>query len=829
MPVKMLQLSKNKGVLDLLSYLNSSSMEFVDFAETHTSILGPQHLENLAFVKRLDLYLMNPNTNKVKLKIIGGTFDKLRALEYLDLSSNLIEFLPDKIFHQNQNLIHLDLSGNCLLLTVINPKYVPIQIKYLYLGYNICFHYPPRNFNDTKQKSTAGAPHNHMLGPSFSKMTQLTLLSFSKPRNLGTNVLLSSQINLFEVTNTTMVNLLKLKTLSKLLFTDCFIRHLDVSVISNFPNLVSIDFSKNLIENITASHLVLNTHNNIPLKANCSGEVRMAFAFNKIGIKTLKNDLVFPKATWLDLRFNFIFSVRDDVFKNMPCLSYIDLRNNPITYIHEKAFKNLFYLKYLYISSTSIFRNKASLGFMRYLKTSPFLHFSLVDDNLFAKIRTSYFRYKSLTNVDLSDNQIPSVDHLHKGLQAFLNVQTLVLKRCGIHFSNFLFPTPDLTHLDLSQNQIRQIMPQFVQSVPLLKKFLISHNHITHIDMNIFRFLPNLEQLDLSHNQISMLSNSNKSLTGYLTNLKILNLQNNYIFELPEKLFPLSLLVKLKHLDLRWNSIECFCEVTRNFGPWLFKNSFFFEERPGFLPQCSSFMQRYGGCVTCATDATKQSNANEKSLLQFATKNLCSSSFSVILTAVFTSCFTLFLSTSLFFSSSKGMLWLAKFSTRRVRSKSNPDENCNFSKTFAFHGFVLFDSENKSAGDWVDDQLLPHLTQKPPYLKILVGGRDDQCGFTSVSQLVFRIKASRKVILVVTGNYWQTHYGNYMLSIIETLHQQTGHSRTVIVTFENKSNVKGLLKARNKSLPWSVLQFPSDEKYLPIFWESLRNSLEWLQ
>jgi len=96
-----------------------------------------------------------------------------------------------------------------------------------------------------------------------------------------------------------------------------------------------------------------------------------------------------------------------------------------------------------------------------------------------------------------------------------------------------------------------------------------------------------------------------------------------------------------------------------------------------------------------------------------------------------------------------------------------------------------------------------------------------------VNQLIFNIKASRKVIIVLTSNYWQSHQGCYVLSAIENLYYQTGHDRAILVTFEENSlRLKGFLKARSKNNPWSVLQFPEDHKYYTIFWESLRNSLQ---
>jgi len=210
--------------------------------------------------------------------------------------------------------------------------------------------------------------------------------------------------------------------------------------------------------------------------------------------------------------------------------------------------------------------------------------------------------------------------------------------------------------------------------------------------------------------------------------------------------------------------------------------------------------------------------------MQFSTNNLCSTSTDVLLTVSFTSFFICFTFISTFLSSGKGMLWLAKISTRKVRSETD-DGEIKLCGAFTFHRFVLFDIEDTKTAGWIDSQLLPRLTETPPYMKITISGRDDQCGFSYVTQLLRKIEASRKVIIVLTGCYWQSNQGKYVLSAIEDVRYQTGQDRSVIVTFENDFHIGGLLKRHRSKNPLSVSQFPEDERYSSIFWESLRNLL----
>ena len=823
-PIKILQLSENRGIFHLLNYLTSYSLLCISFSQTFGSILGPEHLRTIASVKRLDMHLLNPNT-KIRLKVLNNTFDKLSALEHLDLSSNMIDTLPQNIFVHNHKLTYLDLSGNCLHLTVFDPTYVPEQIKYLYLGFNGCQHKKTKNNVGHEIQSSNDCEADRTFGPSFAKMKNLTLLSYAKPGNLGTAKAIPFLLSFHELNKNTMFNLLQLRRLSKLIIRNNFIRVVDLGDVRCISNLSYLDLYNNIIENITVSQqsckLQLKTAD-----ANCSSEIKLLFSYNKLGVTLSEYDLVYPTASWIDLQFNLISSVHEEAFKNMKCLQYIDLRNNPLTFIHLKSFRSLQYLKTIHISSTSIIRSRNSFAFLKTLSTSPFLHLSLLNDNLFDRLRGIHFRAKSVFEVDLSDNRIPSADHFENGLKAFPNAKKLLLMRCGIKFSDVVFPfhlMTSLTFVDLSQNQLQEVTSKMLQSAPLLSTLILSQNQITQLDIDLLELLPDLENLDLSHNHIALIT-SNRTTNKRLKNLRRLNLQNNYIFELSEDIFSLTFLLKLECLDLRWNSIECYCEMTETFGQWLSKNPYKFIDRPGFLPQCSSSVQRFGGCVTCAAATGECRAVVMHSLLEFSTTNLCSTSFNLFLFVSFTSVFICFILTSLFFSSSKGMLWLAKISTRKVRRGVDEDE-AMFSDNFAFHGFVLFDTEDNRAAEWVDDQLVSQLNNASSGMKITLLGRDDQCGFSYATQILRKIEASRKVIIVLTDDFWQSCIRNFVLSAIEDLYCQTGYDRSILITFESDGHVGGLLRRQRRKSPLSILQFPDDQRYLSIFWESLRNLL----
>ena len=163
------------------------------------------------------------------------------------------------------------------------------------------------------------------------------------------------------------------------------------------------------------------------------------------------------------------------------------------------------------------------------------------------------------------------------------------------------------------------------------------------------------------------------------------------------------------------------------------------------------------------------------------------------------------------------MLWMAKFSTRRIRSSKEDNKRID-SKTFVYHGFVIFDTMDCDVGNWVDYKLLPQLTQHPPYFKIGVIGKDDHCGFATTSQLLLKMEASKKVIIVLSKDFGQSSQGKYVLTNMEYLSYQSGIDGAVVVTFENDRQAGGLLKRRQKQASISLLQYSNDQKFQSIFW-----------
>ena len=339
--IKLMKISENTNVLHNLEYLNLSAIICINAAQIQFVSIQPHNMQNLTSVERLDLYLQNPNQNR-RLKVYNNSFDALLYFEHLDLSCNMIEYLPNDIFGYNFQLTYLDVSGNCLLYTIADPTYVPIETQFLYLGYNECNLH--NTLNNSKIRRTIS------FGPAFSRMKNLTELSFAKPKRLGIADLRPAQMGIHIVNNDSFFHLLLIRNLSSIALGGKYVHQVDMRILSCMTALTYIDLSRNIIDNISVSNAPCLTGLSKSTRqrqfSECTTEVKLILSYNMLDHARF-NYFIHPTVTMIDLSFNHISTIHDKAFKNMPCVKFIDLRNNPIVFIHVKSFLNAINLKTL--------------------------------------------------------------------------------------------------------------------------------------------------------------------------------------------------------------------------------------------------------------------------------------------------------------------------------------------------------------------------------------------------------------------------------------------------------------------------------------------------
>ncbi|CAK5078973.1 unnamed protein product [Meloidogyne enterolobii] len=153
-------------------------------------------------------------------------------------------------------------------------------------------------------------------------------------------------------------------------------------------------------------------------------------------------------------------------------------------------------------------------------------------------------------------------------------------------FPNLREFSQHLEVLDLRRNNIVNLQINLLSSFTHLKTLLLSHNLIEHLEQNLLDFLPKLHQLYLGNNKIkyipklssNIISNNYLQLLDLhknqikiieeeafqnLNNLRILNLEGNFIQSIPKYLFEKN--EKLNKLELGNNPWNCDCRFCYNY------------------------------------------------------------------------------------------------------------------------------------------------------------------------------------------------------------------------------------------------------------------------
>ncbi|XP_066246801.1 protein toll-like [Euwallacea similis] len=172
------------------------------------------------------------------------------------------------------------------------------------------------------------------------------------------------------------------------------------------------------------------------------------------------------------------------------------------------------------------------------LDSEKFNHLSASEEILHNN-KLKYLRFENTENNDVN------VVLLEKG---FLNygfqLSTLIVNNLNVpSLKGYLSNLSHVETLDLSSNGIEALEDTALRNLSNLKQLILRNNKISKLHL-----IPNVTHLDLSLNQIRFL---NKSLFFTAPNMEFLNLSNNYLQAFEEGTF--QTISKLQNLDLSLN------------------------------------------------------------------------------------------------------------------------------------------------------------------------------------------------------------------------------------------------------------------------------------
>ncbi|XP_065221430.1 chondroadherin-like [Planococcus citri] len=220
-----------------------------------------------------------------------------------------------------------------------------------------------------------------------------------------------------------------------------------------------------------------------------------------------------------------------DRFEPLP-LEHLILSNNHITYLHRDLFKYL--------------PNLITLE----LNDNPLNHFTPDTERALHSLKK--LRILNLANVGIS--------HIPNQLFEAIPIETLFLNENNLaEIPNSLSQSSTIRYLSLNENPLREINSKsFAKLIRLQELHISGMKNLSRIEENTFVSLMNLESLTCSFNEKLEFIHPKAFAWRIHRKLKVLNLNNNALRDLPQNLLDWR---KLDVLNLRDNPWNCTCSL----------------------------------------------------------------------------------------------------------------------------------------------------------------------------------------------------------------------------------------------------------------------------
>ena len=793
------------------------------------------------------------------LQIENGTFAMLKNLEVLDLSANMIRSLPDGIFGENLKLRALNLELNCLSMIEMNPSILPalpLLEELSVAGNTFC--------------SASLNPVTHLIAKlrfndsyrKFPNLTTLSLGSVTRFPNAEFDPSYSYEYLWYgarydEVDSESFQVLQHLPKLRHLGLAACGIRVIDTSAFNGL-NLSRLDVQQNRIgePNQTVSNSIEHESSDHPSPKNYWGE-------EEFGVKIIHNNVFNQKAdlrnansiSVIDFSKNSISCLISFSLKYFPFVTHLDLSCNRINYVYENAFKDLSHLQVLNLQQNPIRQicNEALLPLVQLTDlqlhlTEPHYDFAIQflqsakhnfrlqygDTGSYIYRLFQYYgsgnttmNFTKVTNLDLSYVRIPTY-YLSRNLAVFQpmsNIKNLTIDGAQITFhpqSNFFRGVSKIKHLSMRDCWLEQFPYAALRRLDQLRHLDLSYNKIEVITKYMNFSFTNLKTLILSYNFIYEIHPGTLRFF-FNAGLRSVDLRFNQFKNINPSIIDRVLLQDMDSIDLRGNAVSCDCSLADTFGSLIHSNKLNRSKLPGFPPDCSSAVVDYdGGCISCDQSTLEK----PLSLFVYVFTNNCHQEFLFHLVAWFNFGIVLFLTIALTCKAMKKTAIKILLNNMRLQSfLSRSYPALPSSDVFAYDGFVFYDKDNNVVGNWIENLLVPRLENGNPSFKICVVGKEDWCGTTQVQQLLMRMRASRKTIVVFSGEFLSTPQCQYIVSILEEWMYLKKEVKCVAIVFGNSELSPKTIFRKTCHHNSDLMLHYSPTESNSLFWELLTNAM----
>ncbi|XP_069131880.1 insulin-like growth factor-binding protein complex acid labile subunit [Argopecten irradians] len=582
------------------SFRGNARMQDMTLSGNNIGILYPNIFSSLRTLRVLSL----PNNNIRHLS--AAAFSGMTYLSELSMSDNMIRYLPQAIFRPLGNLRKLRLNGNKLRRLprdILSPL---TNVAVLDLSRNNFTDFYDEVFDDNTAIEELLLNGNRIWTVRARWFEKLVLLrSLSLRGNALTRLDSNTFVNLFnleelllsanhiteiqdgafrnlrdlrildlatnDIEHITKEALLDLESLEELYLSSNNILDIENGTFTFLRRVTRLDLSRNRITEISTGVLrslaLLQyldlSHNKImalPPRVLYGLSELKEISFDDNFIKTIGDDAFkttpsssSSKVTAVSLQNNAIKEISAEALRSIPQLKTLNLGHNKIKRIHSMGLSNFWNLLTLDLSKNKI--KNLNNGVFKNLQRVTNLDLS---NNKLRRVSDSMLSgMNDLEELDLSKNSISAISPL--AFRYMQNLVELTLKENRLMGFNFSYITnlPQLSIIDLSSNHLFWV--DMSGNIQLrLRDLILTDNNINTVSADVTKILASSSILSLTGNPLVCDCNMKWILDPVLTRKIRLDMENELICKLPNRLHGL----RVRELD----PTDLTCNVTETHG-----------------------------------------------------------------------------------------------------------------------------------------------------------------------------------------------------------------------------------------------------------------------
>ncbi|XP_017579952.1 toll-like receptor 9 [Pygocentrus nattereri] len=832
------------------------SLESLDLKENKITTITEKSFANLTKLRFLNLEWncqrcdhaaqpCFPCPDNASLGLHSDAFyDQRDSLVSLSLRGNSLRSLPKNLFARLKKLKTLDLSDNFLAFSIRSGMFYEElrSVESLNLLYN---YEPLKTFPELilspyisqmkalRKLYLSGFFFHHLSNYSIEPLVKLPKLQYL---DLRMNFISSCNVTAFsQLTAVRMVVLSQ----NMLAFNPCY-KASTTDIQSKLLTLSRYQRDSNLQVQETpyiGSELGMNSVQ--CSKVDCPVDYSIRYfqwclCYRKLFFDLSQNNIPWlnastfigmEKAECLDLSYNYMSqTLSGQQFHPLTKLVYLNMAHNRIDLYFNEAFQELrSTLKVLDLSNNEFHFLMKGIGhrftFIKNLESLVAL--SLANNNIGLRI-SNILTSTSLQYLCFSGNRLD-----------------IMWDTRGDQYIRFFQGLTKLTHLDISDNQLRSFSPEAMVNLPpsicvlrvdsnLLNYFPwgnisvltqlcylnLSGNYLSDLPDSVIPFGRKLSSLDLSHNRLSAIP---ESFFSQATALKDLRLNHNQLKILEKHVLPPSFTslicttsyrTKNCKLTLHANPFTCSCATS-----WFAE---FLRASPLFIPHLTTDVRcGYPESQTGVNILSMDPRSCQEIFGSVAF--LCTFLLTIAATAIpllkhlfgwdVWYCFQI--------------LWAGHKGYSPVQGDNMADNEHD--------AFVVFDTRNKAVRDWIYNEMVIHLERKGRWqFQLCLEERDWLPGLSCIENLHSSVYNSRKTVFVLTNHGGCTSVNGIIRQAFLLVQQRLLDEKmdvAVLVLLDPLFPKLKYLQMRKRLCKKSVLSWPKNPRAQPLFWNDLRIAL----